>query len=182
MYKIIEKDFKMTSIISKGAKQIDELTASLVKQFENKNILLWQDKNLYFPCKRLEMCFGVELVELLNWHIDDFDLLIINKFKDYVNHQDTVEFIEYLSKVIEREEKQVVIFFSAKTKENCNNVELEDFKNLKNVIEKYSDRIYNLKFNNCYGYIIEDLHSNKKLDLVYDSKGINRRLKKVDTL
>ena len=111
MVKLINDNFKITTILSKGI-QTDYLTASLLEQFEEKEVLLWQDKNMYFPCKRIQLSFGVHLLELLKQHIEEFNVLIINKFKDNVSNQDIKTFIESISTMEEMKDKQVIIFVS----------------------------------------------------------------------
>ena len=93
MNKIIDHEFKITSILGKGYR-VDYLTATLIEQFKNKQVLLFQDKNLYHSCKRLQLFFGIDLINQIEYFADEFDVLIIDKIKDYVNPQETINLIK----------------------------------------------------------------------------------------
>lgn len=165
MSQIINYDFKITSILARAI-PADYLTASLIEQFKHKDILLWQDKNLYFPCKRLQLSYGVDLLKLLKHHIDDFNLLIINHFKDSVGSRDVIDFIDTISTMKEMKDKQVILFLSA----DIDTPNLSDYINLQNVIRADSDYIYTLAKHKIYKsqenlYTLEDLRSGNYIHL-----------------
>lgn len=165
MIKLINDNFKITSILSRAI-PADYLTASLIEQFKHKDILLWQDKNLYFPCKRLQLSYGVDLLKLLKHHIDDFNLLIINHFKDSVGSREIIDFIDTISTMKEMKDKQVILFLSA----DIDNPNLSDYINLQNVINADSDYIYRLTKHKIYKsqenlYTLEDLRNDNYIHL-----------------
>ena len=139
MKNLIENEFKITSILVKGY-YANYLTASLVEQFKNKQVLIWQDKNLYHSCKRIQLCFGVDLIFLLEDMVDEFDVLIIDKFRDNINPQETSNFIKTISQMEKMKNKQFIFMFS--TISENKDVQICDYKNLKDVILNYSDHIY----------------------------------------
>ncbi len=177
MNKLINDNFKITTILSNGL-QNDYLTLSLIEQFKEKDILLWQDKNLYFPCKRLQLSFGVDLLELLKQHIEEFNVLIISKLQDSTSGQEIINFIQNIATMEEMQNKQVIIICSANSGKS--NLKLTDFKNLNNVISTCSDNIYSLtKVESEHIYKLENLTSNQISNL---SESITRHrmiLKKV---
>lgn len=142
MKEIINNEFKITSIMGKGF-HIDYLVASMVKQFKDKNVLLFQDKNLYHACKRLQLCFGVDLINQIDYFADEFDVLIVDRIKDYVNPQETINLIKSISQSDKMKDKQFIFIFTSKTDKY--NISIKDFPNLENVILEYSDNIYTLK-------------------------------------
>lgn len=142
MKDLINNEFKIVSILGKGYK-VDYLTATLIEQFKDKNLLLLQDKNLYHSCKRLQLCFGMDLIEQINYYADEFDVLIIDKIKDYVNSQDTIKFIEAISQMDKLNGKQFIFIFTSNT--NSYSVNINDFINLKDTILKYSNEVYVLQ-------------------------------------
>lgn len=153
MNKIISNDFKITSIVARGY-YIKYLIASLVKQFQGKNVLLWQDMDIYHSCKRLQLSYGVDLIGLLDEFIDDFDVLIVDKLRDSVNVAETITFLEQISKMEQMKNKQVIIIFSACV--GRYEINIEDLHNLKYTIKTYSDNIY------CFNRVAKDLlHDNK---------------------
>lgn len=142
MEKIIDNEFKITSILARGY-YTNYLTASIVEQFKNKEVLLWQDKNYYHSCKRLQLCFGHDLIELLKEFSDEFEVLIIDRFREGINVQDTINFIKTISKMEKMKNKQFIFIFSALT--NNAGIYINDFENLKDVILEHSDRLYSLQ-------------------------------------
>ncbi|MBQ9795970.1 MAG: hypothetical protein IJW36_03335 [Clostridia bacterium] len=142
MKNLINNEFKITSILGKGY-HIDSLTASLVDQFKNKNVLLFQDKNLYHSCKRLQLCFGIDLINQIDYFADEFDVLIIDKIKDYVNAHETINLFENISQSEKLKDKQFIFIFTSKTDKY--NIDIKDFPNLGNAILRYSDNIYALR-------------------------------------
>lgn len=180
--KIINENFKITSILARGY-YTEYLTASLINQFKNKNVLLWQDMNFYRSCKRFQLSYGVNLTTLLKEFIEEFDVLIIDKLRDGTNVAETIEFMEQISKMEQMKNKQVIIIFSARSVEDM--IELEEFPNLKYTIKKYSDDIY--RFKRLDKSSVYDpqykLYNLKTHDLIYlkeVSKGINTSLERIN--
>ena len=97
MTHIIDGNSRIVSILVSGA-YVDLLTGSLVEQFKEKQVMLWQDKNLYQSCKRFQLGFGLDLNVLLEEFIDEFDVLIIDKLRDSVNAEDKINFIRKTTK------------------------------------------------------------------------------------
>ena len=171
MIKLINDNFKITTILSKGI-QTDYLTASLLEQFEEKDVLLWQDKNMYFPCKRIQLSFGVDLLELLKQHIEEFNVLIINKFKYNVSSQDIKTFIESISAMEEMKDKQVIIFVST----NANDIELKHCFNLESTIKNYSDQVLTLNKTKPQEYILQNLINGEIIKLKEQLNGYRTQL------
>ncbi len=179
MEEIINNNFKITSILGKNM-PLQDVTEKLIDKFKGKNVLLWQDMNLYFPTKRLQLCFGVNLIELLKWHINDFNILIINKLKDSVGVQDSQKFIEFISNYPEMKNKQVVLLFSYYGKDRCDPITLEDFPNMKDCIEKFSDNIYSITKINWDKHVIKNLKTQAETiwESYYDGLKSSLRRKK----
>ena len=139
MENLIENQFKITSILVNGY-YTNYLTASLIEQFKNKKVMLWQDKNLYHSCKRFQLLFGHDLIFLLKDFADEFDVLIIDKFRDRVSSQETINFIKTVAQMNKMKDKQFIFLFSRVT--TSKNTQISDFENLKDAILEYSDNIY----------------------------------------
>ena len=73
--KIIDNNFKITSILVRGF-YTSYLTASLIEQFKDKNVLLLQDWKCYHSCKRFELVFGLDLNLLIEDLIFEFQKVL----------------------------------------------------------------------------------------------------------
>ena len=156
MKNLIKNGSKITSIITQGYKR-NYLTPNLIEQFSNKRILLWQRHSEYFPCKRFELYYGVDLKECIKEQINDFDVLIINSFVEWCNSKETIEFVKFLYEMEEMDNKQVILIFSCKYVENKKSQSLKDFKNYNGVIKEVSNQIYSFKEGKVFGeYLMED--------------------------
>ena len=109
MENLINNEFKITSILVNGY-YTNYLTASLIEQFKNRQVMLWQDKNLYHSCKRFQLLFGHDLIFLLDEFADEFDVLIIDKFRDRVSPQETINFIKTVAQNEKMKNKQFIFF------------------------------------------------------------------------
>ena len=158
MKNLIDNEFKITSILVKGY-YVNYLTASLVEQFKEKKVLLWQDKNLYHSCKRLQLLFGHDLIFLLEEFADEFDVLIIDKFRDNISSQDTINFIKTVSKMEKMKDKQFIFLISATTD---NDITIFDLQNLKDVVLECSDNIYT--FNRVKKSLFENKYQLKNIE------------------
>lgn len=179
--KIINEDFRLTSILARGY-YINYLIASLVQQFKDKNVLLWQDRDLYHSCKRIQLRYGVDLIALLEEFIDEFDVLIIDRFRDNTNVAESIDFIDRISQINKMRNKKVVIIFSVHTSKDLINI--DDFYNLKYTIKTRSNNIYTFnRLDKGYGcdskYQLQDLNSNQVVFLKETHKGINTGLEKI---
>lgn len=173
MKKIIDDEFKITSILARGY-YVNYLTASLVEQFKEKQVLLWQDKNYYHSCKRLELGFGHDLVALLDEFADEFDVLIIDKFRDNINSQDTIKFIKTVSQMEKMKNKQFIFIFSAPTENK--DIHISDYVNLRDVILENSDYIYTFIRSNrsClldHRYQLQNFETEDSLTLMEKTNG-----------
>lgn len=139
MENLIKNEFKITSILVNGF-YTDYLTASLIEQFKNKRVMLWQDKNLYHSCKRFQLLFGHDLIFLLEHFADEFDVLIVDKIRDKINPEGTINFIKAVTQMDKMKDKQFIFLFSRVSRKD--NAQISDFENLKDVILEYSDNIY----------------------------------------
>ncbi len=117
----------------------------------NKKIMVWEDSNEYYPCERVQLSFTTNLKGLL---LDDynFDLLIINRFAEWCNTKETIEFLKYIKKCEFLKNKSIVILFSPKKdiKLNEREVKFDDCKIFKDVIQEVSDTIYLFNRNEDY--------------------------------
>lgn len=137
------------------------MTATLVEQFKDKQVLLWQDKNLYHSCKRMQLGFGVDLISLLEDCIDEFDVLIINRFRDHVNPTETRAFIKKITEMEICKNKQFIFLFSVL--KDSYDIKINDFIELGDTILDCSNNIYVLsKIDGCS--ILETLYNLKNLE------------------
>ena len=182
MENLIKNEFNITSILVNGF-YTNYLTASLIEQFKNKQVMLWQDKNLYHSCKRFQLLFGHDLIFLLEDFADEFDVLIIDKFRDKINPQGTINFIQTVAKMDKMKDKQFILLFSRVTRND--NAQISDFENLKDAILEYSDNIYTFyrssKF--CvYGnkYLLQNIETKETSLLGEKTIGSKTILEKID--
>ncbi|MBR4999013.1 MAG: hypothetical protein IKY10_03950, partial [Clostridia bacterium] len=129
MENLIEHNFKITSILSRTSKG---LLSRILKQFANKNILLWQEKYLDYPCETIIVNDKSDLLKLMKATINEFDLLIIDNLDIKAKSKKLINFIKSISKMEEFKNKQVVLLFN--NKDSLKNGKLNDFKSYKRVI------------------------------------------------
>lgn len=173
----LNKDLKIVSILGDN-RSLDFVTAKIISVLKGKDILLWQDKNLYFPCKRLQLCYGVDLLELLKWHIDDFEVLIISKLKDNFNNKETEDFIKKIKSMEEMQNKQVILLL--RNENISNEVTLENFPNFRSVIKECSNKIYGLtRIENSNLFMLKDLINQTEELCEYCYDGLNESLRSV---
>ena len=178
MYKIKDENYKITAIFG-NVRTLDLVTAYLIKLFKGKDVLLWQDKNLYFPSKRLQLSFGVDLVKLLKLHINDFDVLIVSNFKDGVNSFDNRKFVEEIRNIPEMRDKQVIIMYTAE-KILGHKIDLSDFPNTIECSDRFFDNIFVVaKTNDLRGYVSRDLRNKEETPYKSYYDGINENLRRV---
>lgn len=178
MNEIIDTNFKITSILGKPSYN-DYIISKLISQFKEKDVLLWQDKNLYFSTKRLQLCFGTNLISQLKWMIDDFEVLIISNFKDNVPCG-IDDFLEYISSAPEMQNKQVILLFACTGVDRFYEVDLTDFPQTRNCIEKLSNNIYSFARDAEDNYICKNLKTNAKTfwEVCYDGLKSNLRIRR----
>ncbi len=150
MENLIEHNFKITSILSRTSKG---LLSRILKQFANKNILLWQEKYLDYPCETIIVNDKSDLLKLMKATINEFDLLIIDNLDIKAKSKKLINFIKSISKMEEFKNKQVVLLFN--NKDSLKNGKLNDFKSYKRVISAYSDRIYTIIADNHHYFMKE---------------------------
>lgn len=150
MNAIIDNDFKITSILLRNPKSI---IFSLIKQFENKNILLLQNNYSDFPCETIIINSETDLVKLLKATINEFDLLIIDNLDVKVKSKKLINFIKAISKMEDFADKKFVLLFN--NKDSLKDCKLNSFKSYRHVISAYSDRIYGITADNHHYFMSE---------------------------
>ena len=148
MENLIENDFKITSILSRTSKG---LLSRILKQFANKNILLWQEKYLVYPCETIIINYKSDLLKLLKATINEFDLLIIDNLDVKAKSKKVDSLIKSIFKMEDFNDKQFILLFNNKDIDG----KLNDFKSYKRVISAYSDRIYTIKADNHHYFMKE---------------------------
>ena len=147
---IIDNDFKITSILLKNSKG---MIFRLLKQFENRQVLLLQKQFQDYPCETIIINNESDLLMLLKATINEFDLLIIDNLDVIVKSKKLINFIKSISKMEGLKDKQVVLLFNCKT--NMNDFGLDNFRSYKRVISAYSDRIYTIIVDNHHYFMKE---------------------------
>ena len=150
MWDLIEKDFKIASILSRTSKG---LLHKILKQFANKNILLLQEDYADYPCETIIVNYKSDLLKLLKETINEFDLLIIDNLDVKTKFKKVDNLIKSISKMEDFNDKQVVLLFN--NKDSLKNGKLNDFKSYKRVISAYSDRIYTITADNHHYFMKE---------------------------
>lgn len=157
MKQIINNNFKIISIITEGFKR-HSLVGYLVDLYKDDRVMLLQNDGMYYPCKRDQMYYGIDLNKWLDSKIDDFDILIINNFVEHANSKETIDFIEKISQIDKMKNKKVILFFT-KRSENClQEITIEEFTIYREIIEKFSTFIYQFKNSKeIRTYLLENL-------------------------
>ena len=157
---IISNEFKITTILTKRKYHTDYLVHYLTKQFKDKEVMLWQSSNCYMPCKRIELGFDSDLIDLLHYYKDEFDVLIVYTLKDTMIIQETISFINEFKQSKDFADKQLIILVAARrgADTKIEEVKLEDYVNLKDTIIKCSDNIYKYERKDCISqFVVENL-------------------------
>ena len=150
MENIIDNNFKITSILSRTSKG---LLSRILKQFENKNILLWQDNYSDCPCETIMINSDVDLLKLMKATINEFDLLIIDNLDVKTKSKKVDNLIKVISKMENFTDKQLILLFN--NKDSLKDGKLNDFKSYKRVISAHSDRIYTITADNHHYFMKE---------------------------
>ena len=148
MWDLIEKDFKIASILSRTSKG---LLHRILKQFANKNILLLQEDYADYPCETIIVNYKSDLLKLLKETIHEFDLLIIDNLDVKMKFKKVDNLIKSISKMEDFNDKQFILLFNNKDIDG----KLNDFKSYKRVISAYSDRIYTITADNHHYFMKE---------------------------
>ncbi|MCQ2556228.1 MAG: hypothetical protein MJ149_02740 [Clostridia bacterium] len=135
----------------------------ILSENKNKRVMLWQSGYEYFDCKRLELSFNTDLIDLFETYSKDFDVLIINYISDWANTKETSTFLQYLKNDNRLKDKCVIIIFKQKVDYNCP-LKIEDFHNILDAILTNCDEFY--IFNPYKGlyldFEVEEIFSNTK--------------------
>ncbi|MBO5954925.1 MAG: hypothetical protein J6Q13_03050 [Clostridia bacterium] len=139
--KIINENSQITSILASGYRR-HSVVANILGQFGSR-VMLWQTNSAYFPCNRMQLYYGVRLRFLCDTYKDDFDVLVVDSFRDCFNTKETIEFIEYVKSKNEFTNKKFIFIFTAV--EMGKKFDIDSFTNFKETIEKLSDDIFLLR-------------------------------------
>lgn len=150
MKQIIESDFKVASIISKNSNGI---ISSLLKQFEDKKVLLLQQSFCEYPCETILITTETDLLELSKNTVNEFDLLIIEILDIGSKSKKMTKFIKAISKLKHLKDKQIVILF--KSNDCSKNMEINSFGCYKRAVLVSSDKIYTLSADNHHYFMNE---------------------------
>lgn len=135
-------------------KLIEDLNAS-------NDVMLWQQDEWYFDCKRVNLCFNSNLDEMWETYVNNFKVLIISFFADWANTREITNFMLKLKQDERAKDKTIIIIFKAKT--HAEQLKIEDFNNLADVILSNCDEIYMCnRYTNFETFIIESLFSEEK--------------------
>jgi len=144
---------KITCILTKAHN-----TFLFAKQFiennKNKNILLYQIRNLTYPCNNITLTYGTNLIRLVNDDLNKFDILLIDHLIDDFNSKETIEFLNYIKTDHKFKNKAFVVLFTKYTEDKVMN--LEHYENCKKTILNVSDYLYVLN-NKAYNLVTEEL-------------------------
>lgn len=137
--KIINPDAQITSILTTGIVR-NCVIPNIIGQFDGR-VMLWQNSDIYYPCNRIQLYYGTSLKYLYNLYKDDFDVLVVNPLIDGFNSKETIEFVEYIKN--ENPNKKFIFIF--KPSNYAKELNLDAYKNYKDIIEKCSNDIFILK-------------------------------------
>lgn len=158
--KIINPDAQITSILASGYRRHSVVT-NILGQFGSR-VMLWQTGNEYFPCNRMQLFYGVRLRFLCDTYKDDFDVLVVDSFRDCFNTKETIEFIEYVKNENKLKNKKFIFIFTAV--EMGNKFDIDCFTNFKETIEKLSDDIFLLRKTEDYNIMILENCKTKQVE------------------
>ena len=117
----------------------------IVKKLDSKKIITFNSGSCaqeYFPCKRVEMCYGWDLIQMVNEYKNDFSIASINCVCEGFNSIETKSFIKFLQENIDMKNKAFILIFNAKfgTYEKGLPLTYNYFPQYKNSIIKYCNK------------------------------------------
>lgn len=155
MNAIIDNDFKMASILLKSSKGI---IFKLLKQFETKQVLLLQKSFSDHPCETILINSKTDLLELLKYTFNEFDLLIIDNLNVDAKSKKILKFIKSISKFDNLDNKQIILLFNSN---DCSkNIGIKSFGCYKRAVLTSSDKIYTISADNHH-YFLNELTTNQ---------------------
>lgn len=150
MNAIIDNDFKITSILLKDSKG---MIFRLLKQFENKQVLLLQQSFSDHPCETILINSKTDLLELMKLTFNEFDLLIIDNLDIDAKSKKILKFIKSISKLEHLYNKQIVLLFNSN---DCSNIiGIKSFSYYKKAVLASSDKIYTISADNHHYFMKE---------------------------
>lgn len=145
--KIIDvKKGDIISILSYGYDRA-YIATQIVKKLNSNKLIIFNSGNntqRYFPCKRVEMCYGWDLIDMVKEHKKDFSVAIINCLNEDFNSLETILFINFLKENIDMKNKAFILIFKAKfdTFIKGNKLTYRYFPNYRNSIAKNCNKQY----------------------------------------
>ena len=149
----------ITAILTKGFKRHCIVNQYLVENPE-EDVMVWGTNGTYFPCKRKELYYGVNLIQELEDSVNDFSTLIVDTFYEQANSFETKKFIKYIKNNSKFKNKKFILLFvsNSAVKEN---VEISNFQVYFNVLNKCSDYIYSFSEPCWNSLILKDVDNEK---------------------
>lgn len=151
MNEIISNDFLITSILLKNSAG---MLQRLLKQFDDKQVLLLKESFDNYPCETVIINHKTDLLKLVKSTINEFDLLIIDDINVDVKSKNLINFIKAIYKMEEMKDKQIILLFNYK-KTKTKDLGIDSFDCFKKAVSIYSDRIYTISADNHHYFIKE---------------------------
>ncbi len=143
----------------------------IVDELKDKNVIVFSGgiyENCYFPCKRVQMAYGYDLVYMVKDYIKDYDIAIINALKENFNTVETIRFLETLRKDPELNKKTFILLFGIEYEDGLTKqpITLSYYPNYHNAICDYCNKQYTFYKQDSdilvYHYVIKDLQTEKE--------------------
>lgn len=142
-------DIKKGDIISILSYGYDRkyLVNQIVKDLNSKKVIAFNSGSCtqeYFPCKRVEMCYGWDLIKMITEYKNDFSIAIINCLTEGFNSLETNLFIKFLKENKEMKNKTFILIFNAKFETYEKGIQLtyRYFPQYRDSINKYCNKQY----------------------------------------
>ena len=149
----------LISILVSGSINKSHFLDKLIKNNQQKKLVLFQPNDYYFDCVRVTMGLNTDFKKLIE-SFEQYDIFVIDYFAEWANSTEIIEFIEYIKNQEKYKDKTFVILFTPKDIKSRNEMTLSRFTKFKDIIEKYSSEIYIVNRIEFLEYKLQDKDGN----------------------